>query len=577
MCSIIGCRWSDEIAASLVKSLQKMEYRGYDSVGLATASNKIHLAKGIGKVNEVEAKYNLSSLPGKIGIGHTRWATHGKVSEENAHPHLGTILGKIAIVHNGIIENYKELKTSCRCEFKSETDSEIIVNLLEKHYSKTGSVKASMMRAMAELKGRYAFIALFEDGALAATRHHEPLIMGMANFGIFLSSDVIGFIEHTDEAIYLDNQEFVIINSNNHVIYNSQGKVVKHKIVKLSKELVDANKEEYAHFTLKEIHEQPEKIKTVARNYESEIKQTVHKIQNAKSVYVTGSGTSYNAALIAKQLFVNTTIVDAIISSESQFVANRFEKDSLLIAISQSGESADVLDTVQLAKSKEMEIIAIVNNAKSSLAQLAETTICLECGPEIGVAATKSFTAQLAVLYKIYEKLSKNEFNTQEISAAMKETLKEEENIKKLAQSLKDIQDVYILGRGIHHPIASEASLKLKELAYIHAEGLAGGELKHGPLTLMDEEAYVVLLNPTDVTHLHMLNSASQIKSRKAKIIGISNKNHQLYDYWLKIPNTNYFPFVEIIPIQLLAYYLAIEKKTDPDYPRNIAKCCTTH
>jgi glucosamine--fructose-6-phosphate aminotransferase (isomerizing) len=553
-----------------------MEYRGYDSVGVATVTNQIHLAKGIGKVSEVNDAKQLSKLPGNIGIGHTRWATHGKVCEVNAHPHL---VGQVAIVHNGIIENYHELQNKYNFQFQSQTDSEVIACLLDYHYKQTSSVKAAIMRTVSELKGRYAFIALFADGTLAAARYHEPLVIGMAIFGVFLASDVIGFITHTDDAIYLDNQEFVIVHPQNIEIYNFLGKIVKHKIVKLSKELADVNKEDYAHFTLKEIHEQPDKILKVGQTYETAIEKAVDEIKKTKSVYITGSGTSYNAALIAKHLFSNFVAIDAIISSESQFSEQRFDKKSVLIAISQSGESADVLDTVHLAKNKEMKIIAIVNNPKSSLAQLADIVIGLGCGTEIGVAATKSFTAQLAILYKIHEKLSSTEFNQQEISLGMKETFQCENKIKDLARNLKEIQDIYVLGRGVHFPLASEASLKLKELAYIHAEGLAAGELKHGPLALMDQYAYIILLNPEDVTHLHMLNSASQIKSRGAKIIGISNKHNSIYDYWIKIPtiNKNYYPFLEIIPIQLLAYYLAIEKNADPDYPRNLAKSVTTH
>lgn len=553
-----------------------MEYRGYDSVGIATLDDQIIVSKGTGRVVEVNNNKKLDQMSGRTGIGHTRWATHGKVCEANAHPHLGTILGKVAVVHNGIIENYEELKGTLTCEFLSETDSEVIANLLEYNYSKTGDPKAAMMRTLPQLKGSYAFVALFDDGTLAAARHHEPLVVGLGALGIFLASDILGFIEHTDEAIYPNNLEFVLVNpegcDRNVECFDYQGCPVGHKIVKLSKEMVDVYKDDYAHFTLKEINEQPSKLLT-AVNAE-EVRHAAKMVSKAKSIFITGSGTSYNAALVAKQwLGVCGYRAEAIISSESRFMSYGFDQDSIMIAISQSGESADVIDTVNDAKRYGAKIVSIINTMTSSLARLSDAVVGLNCGPEIGVAATKSFTAQLAVLYA----MTHLEFQSEMVSTAVRSALKDVQKVKTVASVLKDVQDVYILGRGVHYAIASEASLKLKELAYIHAEGLPGGELKHGPLALMDEHAYVILINPTDQTYADMLKSASQVKSRGAKIIGISETDNTAYDHWLPIPTVldEYLPFVEIIPIQLLAYYLALERNNDPDYPRNLAKSVT--
>ncbi len=306
MCSIIGYYGKDSAAPIIVKGLKRMEYRGYDSVGVATESNnKIELKKGIGKVNEVNSKIQLDSLPGKIGIGHTRWATHGKVTEFNAHPHPSNS-GKIAIVHNGIIENFEELKKQLEDEgynFKSETDSEIIANLLQKHYEKTKNVKETILKTVSEIKGHYAFVAMFENGQLVAAKFHEPLIIGVGKDDFFLSSDVLGFIEFTDDAIYLENGNFVILEKNKFQILDFQGEHVKYGITKVSKEFGDVYKGDYAHFTLKEIHEQYETVLKAGEKTQEAIEKTANYIKHAKNIYITGSGTSYNSTLIAKQIF----------------------------------------------------------------------------------------------------------------------------------------------------------------------------------------------------------------------------------------------------------------------------------
>ena len=583
MCSIIGYFGTKDAAPILVRALQKMEYRGYDSVGIATKNNDlITVKKGIGKVSDVKNQLNLHNMPGKIGIGHTRWATHGKVSENNAHPHFSNS-GKIAIVHNGIIENFEELKnnlTSNGYEFQSETDTEVVANLIQQNFENSSDIKSTILKTISQIKGHYSFIVMFDDGTLAAARFHEPLIIGIGKHSYYPSSDVLGFIEKTDDAIYIANENFLIINDSGLHIFDYEGtELVRPNITKVSKEFADVYKGDYAHFTLKEISEQHKTI--LSAGDDEQIKNISQHMLESKNLYITGSGTSYNAARIAKILFSNFAKlkIETIIASELPFSPDSIEKDSTLIAISQSGESADVLEAVNIAKQSDAKIISIVNHPNSSLSQESDLVVSLNCGPEIGVAATKSFTSQLAILYKITNQLSTTPINLdwKKISESISVLTSENSKIQELAKVLKDVSDIYILGRGIHFPIAKEAALKLKELTYIHAEGIPGGELKHGPLALMDSNVFVIIINPNDSTYQETLNSANEIKARGAKIIGISDKKSDVYDFWIEIPSIDdaLYSIIEIIPVQLLAYYSAIEKKTDPDYPRNLAKSVT--
>ena len=582
MCSIIGYYGKNLAAPILVKGLEKMEYRGYDSVGIATKSeNEILVKKGTGRVIEVNKAIKLDSLPGMAGIGHTRWATHGQVNDKNAHPHPSNS-GKIAIVHNGIIENFNELKEkllSDGFEFKSETDTEVIANLIQQNFEKNHDIKQTIIETVSQLKGHYTFVVIFEDGTLVGARFHEPLIVGVGKNSYYLSSDVLGFIEKTDDAIYVENENFVMINNLGLQICNFNGDEVKHQITKVSKEFADVYKGDYAHFTLKEISEQPETI--IRAGDDTQIGNMVQHISKSENLYITGSGTSYNAARISRYLMSKYAKlkIESIISSELPFSPDSIEKNSTLIAISQSGESADVLEAVKIAKESGAKILSIVNHLNSSLSQESDVVIGLNCGPEIGVAATKSFTSQLAILYKITNNLCNTCMNLdwKKVSDSISKILSDNSKIRELAKELKDVSDIYVLGRGIHFPIAKEAALKLKELTYIHAEGIPAGELKHGPLALMDSNVYVLIINPDDSTYNDTLNSANEIKARGAKIIGISDKKSDVYDYWIEIPSIDeaLYSMIEIIPIQLLAYYAAIEKDTDPDYPRNLAKSVT--
>lgn len=583
MCSIIAYAGQKVAAPILVQGLRRMEYRGYDSVGLATIYNKkILVKKGVGKVGDVNRSLGLESMNGKVGIGHTRWATHGGVTDRNAHPHQNC-KNDIAIVHNGIIDNYSELKRSLVAKghrFRSETDSEVIAHLLGDLIQKKHDIKGAMIDLTKKLKGTYAFVAVFEDGSIAGARFDEPLIVGIAKDGYYISSDVLGFIEHTDKAIFLDNDEIVVLDEKGYSIFNFNGKRVKKQVTQIAWELADVDKGRYAHHTLKEINEQKHTIANALFSRDPVLEEFCSVVSDAKRVVLTGSGSSYNAALVAKQLFSKYAGIhcEAVISSEFQYASGMLDKDTVLIAISQSGETADLLQAVKSAKAHKTRILSIVNVPTSSLARASDLFLQISCGPEIGVAATKSFTAELALIYRITGILSaKLSLNRSNVEGAVSRVLGDTKSIEKVADRIKQIGNIYILGRGLHFPIALEGALKLKELVYVHAEGLPAGELKHGPLALMDENTTVIMLNPSDETHADTLSNVHEIKARGAMVIGVSDVNNKSYDSWIKIPKAKdiLYPILEVMPLQLLAYHTALKRETNPDYPRHLAKSVT--
>ena len=589
MCSIIGYSGHLTFAAPLlVESLKKMEYRGYDSVGIATLNKgDILVSKGVGKVSEVDKQMHLNELPGEIGIGHTRWATHGGVTDKNAHPHY-SCSSNIAVVHNGIIENYQELKIELEKEghvFKSQTDSEVIAHLLEINYEKYNfSIRDAMTNTCEKIRGSFAFVAVFNNGVIAGARFDEPLIIGISADALFLSSDVLGFLKYTDQAIFLDNGDFVILENKKFTIFDASRKIVSRPVTQVAWELGSADKGKHAHYTIKEIHEQ---ALTILKPFEplNDFEAFCKYIHNASNIYITGSGTSYNSGLLGKLLLSKFAKkkAEVYMSSEFQYFSDTVEPHSVVIAISQSGETADVLHSVKRAKENGAKILAIVNIPTSSLARMSDCFVTLNCGPEIGVAATKSFLNQLMILYKIVYILSDHKIRfdfaeLEKLQGLVQRVLNLDNKIRSMVNSLDhNIKDIYILGRSIHYPIALEGSLKIKELAYIHAEGIAAGELKHGPLALIDKESVVIVLNPDDETYKDVVSSTHEIKSRGAFIIGISNLQNDLYDLFIELPKIdNYFyPLVEIIPLQIMSYYLAIQKQLDPDYPRNLAKSVT--
>ena len=585
MCSIIGYIGKFSAASVLVGSLKKMEYRGYDSVGIATLeSNKILIRKGVGKVLDVDNSLHLYKMPGQIGIGHTRWATHGGISKANAHPHTDCD-NNVVVVHNGIIDNYLQLKDSLIRQghiFQSQTDSEVIAHLIET-YLKKFDIKQAIIETCKQIHGSYAFVAIFKSGIVAGARLDEPLIIGIGNNGNFISSDVLGFLEYTDKAIFLDNHDIVILEDQNINLFDFNGHAISRPITQVAWELGDLDKGKYAHYTIKEIHEQKNSIPVAFQINKTSLKRAVDIISSSKNIFITGSGTSFHSALLAKYLFYKFAKIrtEIIMSSEFEYMSAPIDENSLLIAISQSGETADVLNSVKIAKEYKAKILSIVNISTSSLSRLSDHYVSINCGPEMGVAATKSFTAQLATLYSIIDNLCLNkkslDISTNMFGNALNEILIDDSYLKKIADDIKSVQDIYILGKSFHYPIALEGSLKIKELAYVHAEGIAAGEIKHGPLAMIELNTIVIVLNPEDETYDDTLHSVHEMKSRGAKIIGISNKSNDIYDYFIKLPlvNENLYPIIEIIPIQILAYYLALKKNANPDYPRNLAKSVT--
>ncbi len=579
MCSIIGYCGKNMAAPILVKGLKKMEYRGYDSAGISTEyENKIITKKKAGSVSEVNKIERLDKLPGNIGIGHTRWATHGDISDINAHPHLSNS-GKIAIVHNGIIDNFSELKKKLQSsgyKFNSDTDSEVIANLLQYNFEKTLSMPKSIIRTISKLKGKYSFIIIFKN-KLFVVRCCKPIVIGIKNKSYFIASDILGLSEHTNNIIYLKDWSFASLDYKGINIYDFNGIPIKYKIIKIKQKLQIVSKGKYKHFTLKEIFEQSYTVLKIDNN--NTIDRAVKTIKKTKKMYVIGSGSSYNVALVAKYLISKYCgfIVESIVAGEFIFLPD-IKANYLLLVISQSGETADIIDAVDAANKLNMCVISIVNTLTSLLTQKSTYSVGINCGPEIGVAATKSFTAQLITIYKLVEKLSKkNLIDPNELSESILNILSTKLEIFTIAKKLKNVCNMYVLGRGMHYPVAAECALKLKELAYIHAESIVGSELKHGSLTLIDSDMYIIAINPKDSTYFDMLININEIKLRGAKIIGVSDVYNEIYDYWIKIPNNNSvtLPILEIVPLQLLAYYLAIEKNIDPDYPRNLAKSIT--
>lgn len=581
MCAIIGYKGKRNAASVLVNGLRHMEYRGYDSVGIATRDGAhILVKKGVGRVDNVNVAMKLDELPGNSGVGHTRWATNGKITDLNAHPHISSG-SRVAIVHNGVIENFAELKNSLelrKFSFKSETDSEVIANLLESELDGKDGIRGAVARTVALLKGQYTFVAIFADGSLAAVKSRESLIVGVGSDEYYVSSDVHGFIEYTDDVIYVDDKNIVVIDDNGLAIYDEDGNTVTTELTKVSRELAGIYKGDYAHYTLKEISEQSEII-AAAGGKASSIAASARALCGAETVYIVGSGTSYNAALVGKYLLSKYASIRAetIVASEILVHAGSLSRNGIMLAISQSGESADMLEAARVAHDAGLDIISIVNYPNSALARESSSVIRMDCGPEIGVAATKSFVSQLVTLYRIVAELGGPRIDSESISRAISAALESGSRIKEIAASLQNSNDMYVLGRGIHYAIASEASLKLKELTYIHAEAILGGELKHGPLALLDSKTRVMVINPPGPTHSDSLADAAKIRARGAHIIGIDTADADVYDDWIPIPESDemLYPIVEIIPIQLLAYYTALERNTDPDHPRNLTKSVT--
>ncbi|HUI86384.1 MAG TPA: glutamine--fructose-6-phosphate transaminase (isomerizing) [Nitrososphaerales archaeon] len=586
MCGIIGCVGDEQVARILVQGLRRVEYRGYDSAGIATIEGgELRVRKGAGRLQEIEERFRLSDMGGSAGMGHTRWATHGGVTDQNAHPQT-SCKERVAVVHNGIIENYLPLKKALRERghvFRSETDTEVIAHLIEQEYSRSRSPVRATLAAARKLKGQYAIVVMFQDrpDVIVGARKDAPLVIGVGDGKMFIASDVLAFIEHTDRSVFLDNLEVTELSRSGYRIYNMSGREMERKPTQLAWELSDLSKLDYAHYTRKEIDEQPMTVRSASVQDALNLAEFAKAIKSAKSLFITAAGTSYHAGLLMKHRLNKEAKLrcEAVLAGEFGEHEHWLGVGTVVVVFSQSGETADVLEAVRLAKKKGARVLSIVNAAGSSLARESDAVLLLNCGPEVGVAATKSFTAQVMVANLLVNAvLGKKKANGLEaLSNAVKLALAAEPTVQRIAAEYKDRPDFYFVARGYSYPVALEGALKLKELSYIHAEGMPASELKHGTLALIEKGTPVVVINPSGALHDDTLSNAEELKARGADLIGISDVEDEVYKHFIKIPKveSERMPVVEAIPLQLLAYHSAVAKRNDPDYPRNLAKSVT--
>ena len=588
MCGIIGYKGQRNAVEIALNGLKKLEYRGYDSWGISTVDEKgAHIFKKVGKIGSI----NLSDvkLPeSSIALAHTRWATHGGVTEKNAHPHFSESK-RFIVVHNGIVENYQQLKAQLKKEgykFQTETDTEVIAQLLEKN-AKENDVKKALQKTFLSLEGRNAIVVLdSKTKTLMGVRKGSPLVIGVNEKEYFIASDVPAFLEYTNNVIFLEDYEAGIINESLKFFNLKQNKIVKKVPEKITWTLEQAKKESYAHFMLKEILEQPNTIRLATMQDEEELNSIANKIKNAYGSFLIGCGTAGYAALAGSYFFskISRKHINFIVGSEFPSHQYFLTDKSLIIAISQSGETADTLEAVEVAKKKNSKVLGIVNVMGSSLMRYADYPLMTNAGPEICVCSTKAFTSQLSLLlllaYAINNKLDEGKKLLLKTSEELKKLLDKNylENIKKLAEKIikERHQHIYVIGRSFNYSIALEAALKIKEVSYIHAEGFAAGELKHGVIALIEKGTPCIAIVANDEEKSAMISSATELKARGGFMIGIAPENNPVFNYWIKVPDLgNASPIVNVIPAQLLAYYLAVGLGHDPDKPRNLAKSVT--
>lgn len=604
MCGIVGFVGKYPAAAITLDALRRLEYRGYDSAGMATIhDSKMWIKKDIGTLAEVENVQSLSSLPGEIAIAHTRWATHGNVTSCNAHPHLDC-KGEIAVVHNGVIENYQDLRAYLENKghvFKSDTDTEVIPHLIAEFrkgrrngngngngngHGHVMSLEKAVRNAIKSLKGSYALLAIAVDepDKIVVAKKDSPLVLGVAEGSCFAASDALSFVDHTNEFITLENGEVAVLTSNGASFINEKGKKIYKQTTRVYWNYEDVNKGEHAHYMLKEILEQPRVVKNAIVQDKEFFTELAMDILRANQVIITACGSSRYAALVGRYLFskVAGKFCDVVMATEFHYFSDSVNKNTLVIAVSQSGETADVVEGVTRAKENGARVISLVNREGTVLSRISDKVININAGPEIGVAATKSFSNQLAIFYLLaFAMVNKFDVAVRKLTKLSSEIEKAIDcnngNLEKLAMKLRDRDDFYYIARGINFSIASEGALKLKEISYIHAEGLPAGELKHGTLALIEDGVPVVVICPKDYTFFETLTNASEAKSRGAYIIGVSDEQNSLYDFWIQIPRVEelFYPLVAVIPLQLLAYHLATSRGKDPDKPRNLAKSVT--
>ena len=585
MCGIVGYIGYRKALPILIDGLKRLEYRGYDSAGIATLSKKkFHIKKDKGKIADIDRKLDFARMPGNVGVGHTRWATHGGVTKENAHPHTDC-KGETVVVHNGIIENYRELKDYLVKKghvFRSETDTEIIPHLIEEYMSL--GFEEAVKKAVGRLKGRYAIVVLSlnHPDKMIAARRGSPLIVGVKDSEYFIASDIPAFLEHTKNVMYIDDDEAVIIEKAKIRFHSlEKNRDVEKRIVTIDWDAKQAEKGDFEHFMIKEIMEQKDTIMRAINQDEREIQRIADDINNAFGTFFTGCGTAGRVCLAGEYIFskVAKKHVNYIVASEFPNYQHFLTDRTLLIAISQSGETADVLEALEAAKRKGVKIISMVNVMGSSIDRQSDHTFLINAGPEKAVASTKATTSQLALVtllaYACAGKLQEGKRLLMDTASKVNDMLnpRYEEHIRRLAEKIYRHENIYIIGRSLNYPMALESAIKIQEVSYIHAEGFAGGELKHGPIALIDKGTPCIVLVANDEVKDEIISNAIEVKSRGGYIIGVSPENNEAFDYWLKVPDAgNASPVVNIIPVQILAYHLAVLRGNDPDYPRNLAK-----
>jgi glucosamine--fructose-6-phosphate aminotransferase (isomerizing) len=606
MCGIVGILGRGPVADQIVDSLKRLEYRGYDSAGVATLEGS-HLdrRRAEGKLKNLEAKLGKSPLSGHIGIGHTRWATHGKPTEANAHPHAAE---GVAVVHNGIIENFRELRIELEksgAKFTSETDTEVVAHLVSSYLQKGASPVDAVKQALPRLKGAFALAFVFKDhdDLMVGARKGSPLAVGYGDGEMYLGSDAIALAPFTDDISYLEDGDWVVLNRKGAVVHDEQGKVVKRDVLKSGASSFMVDKANYRHFMAKEIHEQPEVVGHTLARYVDMASERValptklpFDFKEVQRISITACGTASYAGFVAKYWFERfaRVPVEVDVASEFRYREAPVRKGDLAIFISQSGETADTLAALRYAKEQGMHTLAVVNVPTSTIARESETVMPTLAGPEIGVASTKAFTCQLMTLAalavaagKARGELSDSDeaklvHGLIEIPRLMADALTHEHEIEKLARDIAKSKDVLYLGRGTSYPLALEGALKLKEISYIHAEGYAAGELKHGPIALIDETMPVVVIAPYDRVFDKTVSNMQEVAARGGRIILMTDAKgaeeatvDSLVTIVMPDMAAAFTPLVYAIPVQLLAYHTAVVMGTDVDQPRNLAKSVT--
>ncbi len=606
MCGIIGYIGNNEALPILIEGLKRLEYRGYDSAGVATVDGgKIILAKTEGKISKLEQLLSGKTLPGTRGIAHTRWATHGEPTTKNAHPHLDCT-GDIAVIHNGIIENYQVIKTRLESnghKFITDTDTEVISHLIEEFYK--DSLEDAVQKAAAQLEGTYGLVILSkkDPDKLIGVRNGSPLVVGIAEKEYFLASDVSAILKHTRQVVYLDDKEMVVVDPSGFMTMTIDNVEVTKEIQEVSWNLDMIEKGGYDHFMLKEIFEQPETTKNAMRGrliHEAGdarlggLNMTEREIREIKRIVLLGCGTSWHAALIGEYMIEEHARLPVEVEYASEFRYRNpiVEPGTVTIAISQSGETVDTLEAMREARRKGSRVMGICNVVGSTIARESDGGVYIHAGPEIGVASTKAFTSQvaalsiLAVMLGRMRVMSKRE--GQDIIEAMrnvpgqiKQILDKNEQIYEIAKVYADSDNFLYLGRGPNFPVALEGALKLKEISYIHAEGYPAAEMKHGPIALIAENMPVVVICPKDNAYGKIVGNIAEVKARKGRLIVIANEEDEevakVADHIITIPQTldMFYPTLTVVPLQLLAYHMAVLRGCDVDQPRNLAKSVT--